>query len=80
MHKIGFFLSGLLVLMGVGVLLFTSVFNAIIPEIGPLAFQVAAANSSVDYQVDFLFVNLIALAVIVIGTLLAYRFYKNDLL
>lgn len=69
-------------LIGVGTLFFTSIVNAIMPKIG-LAVHAAAASSSytpVDYQIDFLFVNLIAVGLIIFGVLLGYRFYKNDIL
>lgn len=81
MNKIGFLLSGLLVIIGVCVLFTTTIINKVLPILGRTAFQAAAAGSysPSHYFANFLYLNLCALGIIILGLLAAWYFYRQEL-
>lgn len=80
MNKIGFAFSGMFVLTGVVTLLTTTIINLVMPQIGRVAFQSAMAGSytPVDYHINFIMINIVAVCLIVIGFVFGYKFYKNE--
>ena len=80
MNKIGFVFSGIFVTAGVLTLLATKIINLVMPQIGRAAFQAAMAGSYSpnDYYINFLGVNLIAIAMIITGIVFGYIFYKSE--
>lgn len=80
MNKIGFAFSGLFVITGIVTLLMTTITNLVMPKIGRAAFQCAMAGSYTpnDYHIDFIVINIVAVCLIVIGSVLGYIFYKKE--
>lgn len=78
MNKIGFALSGVLVVIGIITLLKTTMINLVMPKIGKVAFQFAMAGSYSpnEYHINFLFVNIAAICLIIVGIGLGHKFYK----
>ena len=79
MNKIGFAFSCILVITGINTLLTTTIINLIMPQVGRAAFQCAMAGSYSpnEYHISFLFINISALCLIVIGVSLGYKIYKT---
>lgn len=79
MNKIGFTFSGILVITGIITLLNTTIINLIMPQIGKVAFQFATAGSYHPdyYHINFIFVNIAAICLIVVGVALGLKFYKT---
>lgn len=79
MNKIGFAFSGALVLIGIITLIKTTLINLIMPQLGRLAFQFAMAGSysPSDYHINFLSINAVSIGLIVMGSFMAYKFYKS---
>lgn len=80
MNKIGFVFAGILIIMGISTLLVTTVLNLVVPKMGRIAFQAAAAGSYTPniYHINFTGVNVSAVGLIVGGTVLGYIFYKQE--
>lgn len=80
MRKIGFTLSGVLVVIGVNTLLKTTIINLVMPKIGLAAFQCAMAGSYSpnNYHINFIFVDIVAIGLIVVGLILGYKFYRAE--
>jgi len=79
MNKIGFTFSGILVITGIITLLNTTIINLVMPQIGKAAFQISTAGSYHPsyYHINFLFVNIAAICLVVVGIVLGYKFYKT---
>ena len=77
MNKIGFTFSGIFVITGIITLLKTTIINLVIPQIGRAAFQFATAGSyNPDYyHINFSFVNIAAICLIVVGVVSGYKFF-----
>lgn len=80
MNKIGFVFSGVFISIGIITILITNIIIRVIPVIGRVAFQAAAAGSynPDEYHINFGEVNLLALALIVVGTVFGYYFFKKE--
>lgn len=80
MNKIGFFFSGSLVIIGMVTLLNTTIINLVMPQIGRAAFQVSTAGSYHPsyYHINFLFVNIAAICLVVVGVVLGYKFFRTS--
>jgi len=80
MNKIGFAFSGALAITGIITLMTTSIINLVIPKIGRVAFQLAMAGSynSNDYHINFIYVNIAAIFLIIMGIVLGCKCYKNE--
>lgn len=80
MKKLGFVYSGLLVLIGIIINMFTRIINLILPKAGLIAFKIAAAGSYApdEYIVNFRPVNAIATVIGIIGLILAVIFYYSE--
>ncbi|MDD4730248.1 MAG: hypothetical protein PHN55_16035 [Dysgonamonadaceae bacterium] len=55
-----------------------TIINLVMPKIGKVAFQFAMAGSYSpnEYHINFLFVNIVAICLVVVGVALGYKFYK----
>jgi len=80
MNKIGFIFAGIFTVTGVNTLLLTSIINLVMPKIGRVAFQIAAAGSYSpnDYHIDFIFVNIAAIVLVGFGILLGIKYYRKE--
>jgi|LSQX01.1.fsa_nt_gb hypothetical protein len=60
-------------------LLKTTIINLVMPKIGEVAFQFAMAGSYSpnEYHINFSFVNIAAICLVVVGVALGYKFYKT---
>jgi len=78
---IGYAFSGLLVIAGITTLLKTTIINLVMPKIGRAAFQYAMAGSYSpnDYHINFLYVNIAAVLLIIGGIFFGYKCYKNEM-
>lgn len=77
MNRIGFLLSGLLSIIGIITLMVTSFTTKIIPKIGYMVYQSAAAGSYTpsNYAISFDYCNKIAIIAIIVGIVLSLFFY-----
>lgn len=80
MNKIGFAFSGILVITGIITWLKTTMINLVMPQIGRVAFQSAMAGSYTpnEYHIDFIVINILAVGLIVIGSVSGYLFYRKE--
>lgn len=81
MNKVLFFFSNLIVFAGILILFTTSILNKVLPKLGYVAYQAAAAGSysSSDYVMNFIAINLFAILLIIIGLVSGYKIYKTSL-
>ena len=79
MNKIGFVFSCICSLLGVMTFLATTILNIVMPKLGRVAYQAAAAGSysSSDYQMNFGLVNFSACVLLFGGIALALYFYRT---
>jgi len=79
-NKIGFAFSGILVITGIITWLKTTMINLVMPQIGRVAFQSAMAGSYTpnEYHIDFIVINILAVGLIVIGSVSGYLFYRKE--
>jgi hypothetical protein len=80
MNKIGFVFSGVFTVTGIITLLLTSIINSVMPKIGRVAFQIATAGSYSpnDYQINFIFVDIVAIILVGFGFFFGIKFYKKS--
>lgn len=80
MKKIAFVFSCLSALTGLVVIIITSILNKVMPKLGRVAFQAAAAGSysEANYKMNFILINVIAVVMIIIGIVFSVRMYKQS--
>lgn len=80
MKKIVFIFSCLFILLGTITLITTSILNEVMPKLGYVAYQAAAAGSygEVIYKMNFHFVNLLAVAMIIGGSVMSIKIYLSS--
>ena len=77
MNKIGFFLSGILIIFGLLVYVMTRIINLVLPKIGYAAFQVAKGGQYTpgNYIIDFSMIRTMTAGIVAIGVILSIVFY-----
>ena len=75
-----FVLSGVLALLGLATLITTGILNRVLPKLGRVAYQSAAAGSytPTDYLMDFRVINILAICMIAVGLAAAAYIYKKN--
>ena len=69
MNRVKFIMSGVLACIGVCTLITTNIIRKVLPVMGRIAYQAAAAGSynPTNYQVRFAGANLVALVLVALG-------------
>lgn len=80
MKKIAFLFSCLTIVLGIITIIITSILNKVMPKLGYIAFQAAAAGSYSEdfYKINFTFVNFLAVAMIIGGTAISIKMYLSS--
>lgn len=76
MNKIAFALSGALVLISICTLIATGIIKSVVPKLGLVAFQAAAAGSfsEADYEINFIGINYFSVILMLLGVAMCIFF------
>lgn len=80
MYKINYIFSLILIIIGIISLFITSFANQLMPKIGRVAFQTATFGTynSLEYSMDFVFINRSSYFLIIIGIIFSIYNYKKE--
>lgn len=80
MKKIAFTFGCLFILFGILTVIITSILNKVIPKLGYVAYQAAAAGSYSEdlYKMDFSFLNTLSVIMIISGIVIGIYLRSHD--